>query len=91
MNLDMAKPPSNFQGVKEDAAKLITEANERFLTESKKQTTSQQMEDHKWKKTVTSNWDRYIIGFLTITFILELKKNNCYVGNLPVSRTKQYR
>lgn len=57
----MAKPPSNFQGVKEDAAKLITEANQRFLEENQKQMTSQQMEDQKWKKTVTSNWDRYIL------------------------------
>ena len=53
-----SKPPSNFQGVQEDSTKLITEANKRFLEEHSANDSSG---DNKWKKTVTSNWDRYEI------------------------------
>jgi len=56
---DVKNPPSNFKGVKEDAAKLISEANERFLEESKK--SSPAPSEDKWKKRVVSNWDRYEI------------------------------
>lgn len=56
---DDKNPPSNFKGVKEDAAKLISEANERFLEESKK--SSPGPSEDKWKKRVVSNWDRYEI------------------------------
>jgi len=50
-------PPSNFKGVKEDAAKLITEANQRFIEAREKE----EQENSRWKRTITSNWTRYEI------------------------------
>jgi len=50
-------PPSNFKGVKEDAAKLITEANQRFIEAREEE----EQENSRWKRTITSNWTRYEI------------------------------
>jgi len=50
-------PLSNFKGVKEDAAKLITEANQRFIEAREEE----EQENSRWKRTITSNWTRYEI------------------------------
>jgi hypothetical protein len=49
-------------GGKEDAAKLIAEANERFLA-AQEEASRQQEEAARWKRNITSNWTRsYILG-----------------------------
>jgi len=50
-------PLSNFKGVKEDAAKMITEANQRFIEAREEE----EQENSRWKRTITSNWTRYEI------------------------------
>jgi hypothetical protein len=50
-----------YIGVKEDAAKLISEANQRFLAaqeEAKKQQEEAAAEAARWKRNITSNWTR---------------------------------
>jgi len=51
--------------VKEDAAKLIAEANERFLAaqeETRKKEEEAAAEAARWKRNITSNWTRsYIV------------------------------
>jgi len=49
-------PPSNFKGVLEDATKLITEANQRFLAAKE-----EEKPEVSWKRSITSNWTRYEI------------------------------
>ena len=47
--------------MKEDAAKLITEANERFLAaqeELRKKEEAEAAEAARWKRNISSNWTR---------------------------------
>ena len=61
---------SGCAGGKEDAAKLIAEANERFLAAQEEATRQQEeaAEAARWKRNITSNWTRsYILG-VPVTF-----------------------
>ncbi len=51
---------SGCAGGKEDAAKLIAEANERFLAAQEEATRQQEeaAEAARWKRNITSNWTR---------------------------------
>jgi len=52
-----SNPIPSDHGVKEDAAKLITEANQRFIEAREEE----EQENSRWKRTITSNWTRYEI------------------------------
>jgi len=53
---EAAPPASNFQGVAENADKLITEANQRYLAAEAK---DEEVDPKYAKRNITSNWTKY--------------------------------